>query len=56
MYKEAQAAPPPSPIGGITAVCGNRTHDFPSARPSPLPTPFRGVEGILVFYEDFFGS
>ncbi len=37
MYKEAQAAPLPSPIGGIIDECGSRTHDYPSARPPPPP-------------------
>jgi hypothetical protein len=26
MYKEAQAAPPPSPIGGIRDWCGSRAY------------------------------
>jgi hypothetical protein len=53
MYKEAQAAPPPSPIGGITVVCGSRTQDYLSARPPPPRPLFVGC-GILVFYEEYF--
>jgi hypothetical protein len=37
MHKEAQVAPPPpSPIGGIIAERGSRTHDFRLLDPSPL--------------------
>jgi hypothetical protein len=39
MYKEAQAATLPSPIGGIIAECSSQTHDYPSARPTH---PFTG--------------
>jgi hypothetical protein len=52
MYKEAQAAPPLSPIGGIITDCGSCTHDYPSAK-SFSPPPFSWGGGIFVFYEDF---
>jgi hypothetical protein len=53
MYKEAQAAPPPSPIGGIPAVCGSRIQDYLSARPTP-PALFLWGGVTLFFYEKFF--
>jgi hypothetical protein len=49
MYKEAQAAPPPSLVGGIIADCGSCTHDYPSARPFSAPLPFHGVVEFLFF-------
>jgi hypothetical protein len=51
MYKEAQAAPPPTPIGGIIADCGSCTHDIPSASPFSPPPLFMGWWN-LSFYED----
>jgi hypothetical protein len=47
--KKPRQPPPPYPIGGITPVCGSRTHDYLSAR-SPPPHPFLWGGGILVFF------
>ncbi len=47
IFKEAQAAPFPFPIGGIIA-----THDYPSARPFHLPPPF-SWGGRIFYFEDF---
>jgi hypothetical protein len=51
MYKEAQAVPLLSPIGGIIADCGSCTHDYLSARPFS-PSPLFTGGGIFLFYED----
>ncbi len=54
--KKPRQPPPPSPIGGITAVCGSRSHDNLSARPPP-PTLFSWGGGILVFFmKNYFAS
>jgi hypothetical protein len=51
MYKEAQAAPPPSPIGGNAVECGSCTHDFRLLDLSP--PPFFSWGGGTFVYEDF---
>ncbi len=42
LYKEAQAAPPPSPVGFIRIVWGSRARDYLSAIVSSPPPLFLG--------------